>query len=253
MNVLTLQSTYGGLLHDTGKAVYRAGGQRGSHSEQGYQFLHGVLPGAGWAPALDWTAQAELAGFDPGYFLPDWPGRVTGSIRSTGQRSAAGDLQADVDIPDIGGSLRGRPLDGRGKLAIQMPAQGNARYQGDVTLALGDSRVRADGRIADTLQVDAEFAPLQRAIAGDRDGPGTPWLAAQLAATSGPVIAATDYVRAVAETVRAFVPEGRKYLTLGTDGFGRSDTRAALRAFFGVDAAAVVRAAKFSMGGAANR
>ena len=53
MNVLTLQSTYGGLLHDTGKAVYRAGGQRGSHSEQGYQFLHGVLPGAGWAPALD--------------------------------------------------------------------------------------------------------------------------------------------------------------------------------------------------------
>ena len=45
MNVLTLQSTYGGLLHDTGKAVYRAGGQRGSHSEQGYQFLHGVLPG----------------------------------------------------------------------------------------------------------------------------------------------------------------------------------------------------------------
>ena len=93
----------------------------------------------------------------------------------------------------------------------------------------------------------------QRAIAGDRDGPGTPWLAAQLAATSGPVIAATDYVRAVPETVRAFVPEGRKYLTLGTDGFGRSDTRAALRAFFGVDAAAVVRAAKFSMGGAANR
>ena len=53
MNVLTLQSTYGGLLHDTGKAVYRAGGQRGSHSEQGYQFLHSVLPGAGWAPALD--------------------------------------------------------------------------------------------------------------------------------------------------------------------------------------------------------
>ena len=53
MNILTLQSTYGGLLHDTGKAVYRAGRQRGSHSEQGYQFLHGVLPGAGWAPALD--------------------------------------------------------------------------------------------------------------------------------------------------------------------------------------------------------
>ena len=53
MNVLTLQSTYGGLLHDTGKAVYRAGGQRGSHSEQGCQFLHGVLSGADWVPVLD--------------------------------------------------------------------------------------------------------------------------------------------------------------------------------------------------------
>ena len=53
MNVLTLQSTYGGLLHDTGKAVYRAGGQRGSHGEQGCQFLRGVLSGADWAPVLD--------------------------------------------------------------------------------------------------------------------------------------------------------------------------------------------------------
>ena len=52
----------------------------------------------------------------------------------------------------------------------------------------------------------------------------------QLLAGSGPVIAATDYVRAVPESIRAFVPAGRRYLTLGTDGFGRSDTRAALRA-----------------------
>jgi pyruvate dehydrogenase E1 component len=94
----------------------------------------------------------------------------------------------------------------------------------------------------------------QRALAGEEGvEPGIPWLAAQLAATSGPVVAATDYVRAVPETVRAFVPEGRKYLTLGTDGFGRSDTRAALRAFFGVDAAAVVRAAKFALGASVDR
>ena len=64
----------------------------------------------------------------------------------------------------------------------------------------------------------------------------------------GPVIAATDYVRAVPETVRAFVPEGRRYITLGTDGFGRSDTRAALRQFFGVDAQAVAKAARFALG-----
>jgi pyruvate dehydrogenase E1 component len=71
----------------------------------------------------------------------------------------------------------------------------------------------------------------------------TPFLARQLADSHGPVIAATDYVRAVPESVRAFLPAGRDYLTLGTDGFGRSDTRTALRSFFGVDASSVVKAA----------
>ncbi len=55
------------------------------------------------------------------------------------------------------------------------------------------------------------------------------------------MIAASDYVRAWPELIRAFVP--RRYLTLGTDGFGRSDTRAALRAFFEVDAESIVIAA----------
>ena len=68
-------------------------------------------------------------------------------------------------------------------------------------------------------------------------------LAQLLSTTQGPVIAATDYVRAVPESVRAFVPEGRRYTTLGTDGFGRSDTRAALRRFFAVDADSIVQAA----------
>ena len=54
-----------------------------------------------------------------------------------------------------------------------------------------------------------------------------------LAATAGPVIAATDYIRAFAEQIRAFVP--RRYVVLGTDGFGRSDTREKLRHFFEVD------------------
>ncbi|CCF95868.1 pyruvate dehydrogenase (acetyl-transferring), homodimeric type [Ralstonia solanacearum] len=49
----------------------------------------------------------------------------------------------------------------------------------------------------------------------------------------GPVIASTDYVRTFAEQIRAFVP--RRYVVLGTDGFGRSDTREKLRHFFEVD------------------
>ena len=51
--------------------------------------------------------------------------------------------------------------------------------------------------------------------------------------TRGPVIAATDYVRAFAEQIRPYVP--RRYAVLGTDGFGRSDTREQLRHFFEVD------------------
>ncbi|MCB2069814.1 MAG: pyruvate dehydrogenase (acetyl-transferring), homodimeric type, partial [Ottowia sp.] len=83
----------------------------------------------------------------------------------------------------------------------------------------------------------------QRALAGDADA-GTPWLAQVLAGTAGPIVAATDYVRAVPETVRAWVPLGRAYATLGTDGFGRSDTRSALRSFFNVDAASIAERAR---------
>ena len=75
MDLLTLQSTFGGLLHDIGKAVYRAEGQCGSHSAQGYQFLHGVLTGPGWGPMLDcvrYHHAAELRGAQ-GDLPPDSP------------------------------------------------------------------------------------------------------------------------------------------------------------------------------------
>ncbi|WP_232290868.1 alpha-ketoglutarate dehydrogenase [Polaromonas naphthalenivorans] len=85
-------------------------------------------------------------------------------------------------------------------------------------------------------------ASTQHTPAGKRSE-SVPFIANMLRASSGPIIAATDYVRAVPESVRAFVPDGRDYLTLGTDGFGRSDTRAALRAFFGVDASSIAQAA----------
>jgi len=53
--------------------------------------------------------------------------------------------------------------------------------------------------------------------------------------TEGPIVVSTDYMRTYAEQVRAFVPKGRTYKVLGTDGYGRSDTRAKLREFFEVD------------------
>ena len=71
----------------------------------------------------------------------------------------------------------------------------------------------------------------------------TPFITDTLFQSKGPIIAATDYVHAVPESIRAYIPKGRKYLTLGTDGFGRSDTRAALREYFGVDANSIVQTA----------
>ena len=55
----------------------------------------------------------------------------------------------------------------------------------------------------------------------------------QLEARGGPVVASTDYIRTFADQIRQWVP-GR-YRVLGTDGFGRSDFRSALRRFFEVD------------------
>lgn len=67
-----------------------------------------------------------------------------------------------------------------------------------------------------------------------------PWVAQQLANHQGIVVAATDYIRAYSEQIRAYLPDSRPYVALGTDGFGRSDTRENLRAYFGVDAAHIV-------------
>ena len=68
--------------------------------------------------------------------------------------------------------------------------------------------------------------------------PRRSWLAEQLGEGDGPVVATSDYVKAVADQVGRFVPA--PFTALGTDGYGFSDTRAALRAHFEVDAANVV-------------
>ena len=81
------------------------------------------------------------------------------------------------------------------------------------------------------------------ACCDEANTPEAAHITARLASTHGPIIAATDYVRLLPESVRAWVPAGRRYVTLGTDGFGRSDTRAALRDHFGVDAAHIANRA----------
>jgi pyruvate dehydrogenase E1 component len=65
--------------------------------------------------------------------------------------------------------------------------------------------------------------------------PRKSYVETRLEGRAGPVIASTDYVKAFADQIRPFVPSGMRYRVLGTDGFGRSDTREKLRYFFEVN------------------
>jgi FixJ family two-component response regulator len=70
-----------------------------------------------------------------------------------------------------------------------------------------------------------------------------PFVAQQLAKHDGPVIASTDYMKNYAEQIRPFMPKGRTYKVLGTDGFGRSDFRSKLREHFEINRHYIVVAA----------
>lgn len=74
------------------------------------------------------------------------------------------------------------------------------------------------------------------------DEPRVPYVQQRLAAHAGPLVVATDYMKIVADQIRPFV-DGRRFTALGTDGFGRSDTRESLRTFFEVDRHFIVLAA----------
>ncbi|HEU4814352.1 MAG TPA: translocation/assembly module TamB domain-containing protein [Xanthomonadaceae bacterium] len=118
-----------------------------------------------WSPVPAWTLDARLAGFDPAYFLPGWDGAVDGRLRTRGSTRADGGIEATVAVDDLGGTLRGRALDGSGRIAIHgaATAGGTTAYEGDLALSLGDSRIDATGRIGATIDVDARFAPLHLA------------------------------------------------------------------------------------------
>jgi len=172
--------------------------------------------------------------------------------------------QPDLPAEAHAGVLRGcyvfnsysRPLEGREE---PIPSQKSVTLLGSgaiLTEVVKAAQLLAEEGIAATVVSVTSWSELARdgmACEAGRDrgdeGDAKPWLTQVLEGTSGPVIAATDYVRAVPESVRAYVPARRRYRTLGTDGFGRSDTRAALRAYFGVDAASIAQAARAALTG----
>ncbi len=126
---------------------------------------------------------------------------------------------------------------GRGKVRVKLLGSGTILRE---VLAAAELLEKEYGVPADVWSVTS-FTELRReALDAEHWNllhPGeprrTPYVQQCLADHAGPFVAATDYMRTVPDQIRAWVP-GR-YHVLGTDGYGRSDSRAALRNFFEVD------------------
>jgi pyruvate dehydrogenase E1 component len=130
----------------------------------------------------------------------------------------------------------------REALAAAEQLEQEHRIAAEVWSVTSFTELRRDGLACDRWNEEHPTATQARRVS---------WVVQCLASRPGPVIAASDYVRAVADLIRTWVPG--HYVTLGTDGYGRSDTRANLRAFFGVDRAAICAAAVAAIGSQAGR
>ncbi|MFT4246718.1 MAG: translocation/assembly module TamB domain-containing protein [Pseudomonas sp.] len=143
---------------------------RGNDQRAHIQQLQASTPGGAldvtgevaWVQVLSWDVQATLAKFDPGYFAPGWDGSLSGKVASKGRQlpapaggvSPGYELTAQIDA--LKGQLRQRALDASGKFALQ-----GTQGEGQLKLALGNSRIAAQGKVGDTLAIDAQLQPLQ--------------------------------------------------------------------------------------------
>jgi pyruvate dehydrogenase E1 component len=144
------------------------------------------------------------------------------------------------------GILRGLYLfrpSGKGAARVRLLGSGTILRE---ALAAAELLESDFGIAADVYSVTS-FTELRReAMAIERgrrlgEERGATWVEQQLPASGTPIVAATDYVSALPDLIRPWLHD--RYIVLGTDGFGRSDTRAALRRFFEVDRHAIVVAA----------
>jgi pyruvate dehydrogenase E1 component len=148
------------------------------------------------------------------------------------------------------GILRGMHRIREAKRAPHVRLLGAGTILGEVLAAA--EMLEQDFGVAAEVQSVTSFTELRREamalqrsarLGGDAEAS---WIERQLPKTSVPVIAASDYVSALGDLIRPWVRD--PYTVLGTDGFGRSDTRANLRAFFEVDRHAIVVAALSAAG-----
>ncbi len=165
------------------------------------------------------------------YAQPDLPASVHEQLIKGGYLYAAAPLGLGPRAPQVSLLGSGAILCEVVKAAALLAQQGIAAEVFSIT---SWSELTRDGLRTEQAMMANEKTPVA-------------FVTSLLAKHKGPVIAATDYVRAVPESIRAYLPQNRRYITLGTDGFGRSDTRQELRSFFNVDAVSIVRAAIFAL------
>jgi pyruvate dehydrogenase E1 component len=135
----------------------------------------------------------------------------------------------------------------KGKLRVQLMGSGTILRE---VLAAAELLEKDWGVAADVWSATS-FTELRReGLATERwnmlhaaDKPRVPYVTQRLEKHSGPVVAASDYMKTFADQIRPFIPKERVYRVLGTDGFGRSDSRAKLRHFFEVDRSFITVAA----------
>jgi pyruvate dehydrogenase E1 component len=188
------------------------------------------------------------------YAQPDLPSQAMEGVVRGGycfeRLAAEGELRGEVTLLGSGAILTEVRAAAR-----QLAAEGIASTVFSVT---SWSELARDGQAWEQALAaqEAPEAPSPRHSTASPGSPassastasaGLPYVAELLHQGRGPIVAASDYVRAVPESIRAYVPAGRAFATLGTDGFGRSDTRSALREYFGVDATHIARAARRSL------
>jgi pyruvate dehydrogenase E1 component len=162
-------------------------------------------------------------------------------------------------MPPMPEGCREAILKGLYRLPTAEPAAGRPRVQLLGSGPILREALRAQQLLAEQFGVAADvwsatsFNQLRRdALAADRwnrlhpaEPPRQPYLNAVLDSTEGPIIAATDYMKIVADQIAPWL-SGRLH-SLGTDGFGRSDNRTQLRRFFEVDAESIALAALYQL------
>jgi pyruvate dehydrogenase E1 component len=127
----------------------------------------------------------------------------------------------------------------RKKLRVQLLGSGTILRE---VIAAGEL-LEADWGVASDIWSATSFTELRRdGLATERwnmlhpgSEPRVPYVRKALEKRTGPVVAASDYIKTFADQIRPFIPGDRVYKVLGTDGYGRSDSRAKLRRFFEVD------------------